>query len=63
MDVTDIHLSVSKRTFTVLRIVTYNSYGDENRIELVNHQFATELDESLFSFKVPPGADVLQLNE
>ena len=63
LDVTDIHLSVSKRTFTVLRIVTYNSYGDENRIELVNHQFDTKLDESLFSFKVPPGADVLQLNE
>ena len=63
LDVTDILLSVSKKTFTVLRIVTYNPYGDENRIELINHQFDIKLDESLFSFKIPPGADVLQLGE
>ena len=63
LDVTDIRLSVTKNTFTVIRIITYNSYGDENRIEFVNHQFNVKLDESLFSFKIPPGADVLQLDE
>ncbi len=63
LDVTDIRLSVTKNTFTVIRIITYNSYGDENRIEFVNHQFDVKLDDSLFSFKIPPGADVLQLDE
>jgi outer membrane lipoprotein carrier protein len=63
LDVVDIRLSVTKNTFTVIRIITYNSYGDENRIEFVNHQFNVKLDESLFSFKIPPGADVVQLDE
>jgi len=63
LDVTDIRLSVTKNTFTVIRIITYNTYGDENRIEFVNHQFDVKLDDSLFSFKIPPGADVLQLDE
>ncbi|MGD2015243.1 MAG: outer membrane lipoprotein carrier protein LolA [Desulfobacterales bacterium] len=63
LDVTDIRLAVTKNTFTVVRIITYNSYGDENRIEFTNHQFDVKLDESLFSFEIPPGADVLQLDE
>jgi outer membrane lipoprotein carrier protein len=63
LDVTDIRLSVTKNTFTVIRIITYNSYGDENRIELLNHQFNAKLDDTLFSFDIPPGTDVLQLNE
>jgi outer membrane lipoprotein carrier protein len=63
LDVTDIRLSVTKNTFTVIRIITYNSYGDENRIEFANLQFDVKLDDSLFSFKIPPGADVVQLDE
>ena len=63
LDVTDIRLAVTKNTFTVVRIITYNSYGDENRIEFANHKFDVKLDDSLFSFDVPPGADVLQLDE
>jgi len=63
LDVTDIRLSVTKNTFTVIRIITYNSYGDENRIELINHQFNVKLDDQLFSFDIPPGTDVLQIDE
>jgi outer membrane lipoprotein carrier protein len=63
LDVTDIRLSVTKSSFTVVRIITYNSYGDENRIDLLNHQFDVKLDDSLFSFEIPPGADVLQMEE
>ncbi|MGD1973958.1 MAG: outer membrane lipoprotein carrier protein LolA, partial [Desulfobacterales bacterium] len=43
LDVTDIRLAVTKNTFTVVRIITYNSYGDENRIEFTNHQFDVKL--------------------
>jgi outer membrane lipoprotein-sorting protein len=63
LDVTDIRLSVTKNTFTIIRVVTYNSYGDENRIELLNHRFNVNLEDSLFSFDPPAGTDVLQLDE
>jgi outer membrane lipoprotein carrier protein len=63
LDVSDIRISVTKNTFTVIRIITYNSYGDENRIELINNTFNVKLDDSLFSFDIPPGADVLKLGE
>lgn len=63
LDVTDIRLSVTKNTFTVIRVITYNSYGDENRIEFLNHKFKADLKDSLFSFEAPEGADVLQMDE
>jgi outer membrane lipoprotein carrier protein len=63
LDVNDIRLSVTKKTFTVIRIITYNSYGDENRIELINHRFNVDLDNKLFSFDIPPGVDILQIEE
>jgi outer membrane lipoprotein carrier protein len=63
MDVASIRLSVSMSTFTVMRIATYNSYGDETRIELLNSEFGKVLDEGLFSFKIPQGVDVLKIDE
>lgn len=63
LDVSDIRLTVTKDTFTVIRITTYTSYGDENRIEFLNLQFNVQLDDSLFSFKIPKGVDVLQIDE
>ena len=63
LDVDDIRISVTKSTFTVIRIITYNSYGDENRIELINNTFNVKLDDSLFSFNIPPGADVLEIDK
>ena len=63
MDVASISLSVSMSTFTVMRVVTYNYYGDETRIELLNSKFGVDLDEELFSFKIPQGVDVLKIDE
>jgi outer membrane lipoprotein carrier protein len=63
MDVASIRLSVSMSMFTVMRIATYNSYGDETRIELLNSEFGKVLDEDLFSFKIPEGVDVLKIDE
>ena len=62
-DVSVIYLSVSKKTFEVVKIVTYNSYGDETRIELSDIQFKQKLDDSMFSFKIPQGVEVLHLDE
>jgi outer membrane lipoprotein carrier protein len=63
LDVTDIRLAISKNTFTVARVTTYNFSGDETRIDLLNSKFNLKLDDSLFSFKIPKGADVLQMDE
>jgi outer membrane lipoprotein carrier protein len=63
LDVTDIRLTVTKNTFTVIRVITLNSYGDENRIEFLNHKFKEDLEDSLFTFQAPEGTDVLQLEE
>jgi len=62
-DVSVIYLSVSAMTFDVFRIVTYNSYGDETRIALSNIQFKPNLDDSMFSFQIPQGVEMLQLDE
>ena len=63
LDVTNIRLSVTKNTFTVIRVITYNSYGDTNYIEFLNHEFNADLKDELFSFEAPEGADVLQMDE
>lgn len=63
MDVTEIRLSVSRITYTVVRVITVNTYGDETRIELINFQFDVPLEDSLFSFDIPEGVDVLQIDE
>jgi len=62
-DLSSIYLSISKKLFDVVQIVTYNSYGDETRIELSNAQFNQNFDHSLFVFITPEGAEILQLGE
>lgn len=62
-DVSVIYLSVSTKTFEVVKIVAYNSYEDETRIEFKDIEFKQKLDESLFNFKIPQGIEVLNLDE
>lgn len=61
IELAEIRLSVSKSTFKVDKIVTYNLYGDENRIDLINSRFDVLPDAALFTFTIPEGVDVLQL--
>lgn len=62
-DVSVIYLFISTKTFEVIKIVTYNSYEDETRIEFKDIVFKQKLDESLFNFKIPQGIEVLHLDE
>ena len=62
-DVSVIYLSVSTKTFDVVRIVTVNSYGDETLIVFSDIQFRKKIDDSMFSFKLPEGVEVLNLDE
>ncbi len=58
-----IYLAVSKTTFKIKKIITQNEYDDETVIELINSKFNLNLDESLFSFIVPEGTDVIRMDE
>lgn len=62
-DLAEIYLWISKKTFDVVRIITYNSYGDETRIVFDNIQFKQKLDDGMFEFKIPKGIEVLTLDE
>ena len=63
MDISQIRLMVSKQTFNVLQVMTLNFYGDETRIDLINFAFGVDMDDSLFSFTIPQGVDVIQIDE
>jgi outer membrane lipoprotein-sorting protein len=54
---------ISRQTFNVLQVTTLNFYGDETRIDLINSAFGADLEDSLFSFEIPEGVDVLQIDE
>ena len=63
LDISEIRLMVSRQTFNVLQVMTLNFYGDETRIDLINFAFGVDMDDSLFSFTIPQGVDVLQIDE
>jgi outer membrane lipoprotein carrier protein len=63
IDIAAIYLTVAARTYDITRIVTYNAYGDENRIDLEQIEFKDTIEDDLFRFAIPEGADVLRLDE
>ena len=62
-DLARIHLLVSKESFYIFQVYTYNAYDDATRIEFLNLQFDTQFDDGLFIFTIPKGVDVLKLDE
>ena len=63
LDISEIRLMVSRQTFSVLQVMTLNFYGDETRIDLINFEFDVDIDDSQFSFTIPQGVDVVQIDE
>ncbi len=62
-DITLIYLSVSKKSFDIERVITYNSYEDETIIQMADYQFNQTFDDSVFKFVIPKGVEVLQMEE
>lgn len=62
-DVKEIYLWISKVTFDINEIITYNNYGDETRIILSDFRFDETPSDDLFNFEVPQGADLLHLDD
>ena len=62
-DVAEILLLVAKDSYAVHQVVTYNAYGDETRITLLNARLDEIPDLSLFTFTIPEGTDVVTMDE
>jgi len=62
LDLAAIFLNIEKKNFDIKSVLTLNDYGDETRIEFSDLKFEN-LDASLFNFRMPPGADILKLDE
>jgi len=62
LDLSAIFLNIDRESLDIQSVKTLNDYGDETRIEFKNLKFG-ETDVSLFNFKIPPGADILRLDE
>jgi len=60
-DMADIYIYVSKNDYYIVRITTYNQYGDETIINLHNIRLDQKLDDGMFQFVVPDETEVLQL--
>jgi len=63
LDLEKIFLTISKETYDVLEVVTYNTYEDQNRIIFSDIKFHKKPDPSLFRFVMPEGADIVELDE
>jgi outer membrane lipoprotein carrier protein len=61
-DIAKIILSVGKTTYQVDQVVTYNAYGDETKITITNYQFGMEPKDKLFTFDIPDGTDVVEID-
>ncbi|MFZ3044805.1 MAG: outer membrane lipoprotein chaperone LolA [Desulfatirhabdiaceae bacterium] len=62
-DIDYVKLHIDGDTFDIVEAVTTNSYKDETRIELSNIQMNQQLDDNLFQFVIPQGAEVIRLDE
>jgi len=62
-DIAHVHLLVSKSTFHIAQVYTYNAYDDVTRIELVDLHFDQTFAEDFFTFEIPKGVDVLRLDD
>lgn len=62
-DIAYVHLLVSRTTFHIAQVFTYNAYDDVTRIEIVDPQFNEPFEDAFFTFKIPKGVDLLRLDD
>ena len=62
VDVTHVFVWVATRTWEVSEVATYNTYGDETRMEFSHIEFIDDLPDPLFMFTIPDGTNVVQLD-
>lgn len=63
VDLSEIYLYISREKDVVEKIVTFNAYGDRTVIQMHAYRFDQQFADEHFTFVIPEGADVLQLDE
>jgi outer membrane lipoprotein carrier protein len=59
-DIASITLTISRATYDVIEVLTFNQYEDVTRIVFRDIVFQKSFPDSLFRFEIPEGVDVLQ---
>lgn len=62
-DLADIFISVAVGSYQIDQVVTHNAYGDETRFVLNEYQFNIDPDDTLFTFTIPDGVDVVKMDK
>ncbi len=57
---TSLEIEVDRQTYEMVRIDLRDALGNQTRLSFSQIHHPTSLDETLFRFVVPPGADVVQ---
>ncbi|CAB5094839.1 hypothetical protein D3OALGA1CA_5409 [Olavius algarvensis associated proteobacterium Delta 3] len=61
-DLASVRLTIDKKTFDIVQVITANVYGDETRIRFNTFKYNQDLGASLFFFDIPKGVDVIRLD-
>jgi len=61
-DLASVRLTIDKKTFDIVEVVTANVYGDKTRIRFNTILYNQDLGASLFFFDIPDGVDVIRLD-
>ena len=63
IDLSAIYLEVNRQTMDIAAVITENAYGDITRIYLDNPEFHPDMKDQHFDFRIPQGADVIEMDE
>ena len=63
LELSSIYLFISKENFNLVRVITYNAYEDATRVDFSDIEFDPGMDEELFTFAVPEGTDIFQIDQ
>jgi len=62
-DFKKLYLVFNPKTGDIKELITLNAYDDKTRIQFKNVKFDKKITDDSFSFKIPDGADVVQLEQ
>jgi outer membrane lipoprotein carrier protein len=60
-ELTELYVFVSKTTFDIEETLTCNAFGDRTTLRFTGYRFDPGLNDELFTFEIPPGAEVVEL--
>lgn len=58
-----VYIEINRDTMDIKQVESKNVYGDVTRIFFKNQEFDTEMEDSMFEFSIPAGADILRMEE